>query len=280
MKAKVLTMIIALTAAAAICQAQQTRPARDTEHPQPLPRIHVADGPPQAPPADGHKRDQQAPDRREGDRREAGQRREGPPRGPREIELTPQQQQEMLDWLKQHRPDQHKRLMESQEQRPQRFQAALRMLWPWYENFRRMPEEIQKQALIAQDSRFKVWQLASAIRSGEGDADQLKAQLREEIARLFDAEQHVQKYELEQMEARLAKLKDELKQRQQRRNEVLAERFNQAIERSADRPPREGPEGRPERPEPRGDRGPDAQRRGDAPRQPRTTQPTTSETPS
>jgi hypothetical protein len=180
-------------------------------------------------------------------------------------ELTDEQERELLEWLKENRPEHYRRLEEAKTRRPENRRAALAMMWQWYADWKRMPPEVREQAGVVQRSRLQIWRLVRAINraTDRHEAQRLTGELRETVARLVEAEQKVQAYELEQMEKRLAQLRARLEEARKNREKIVEQRVEEAIERAGssaepgdgrrpgDRTRRDGPGGQ----RPRGPRG-------------------------
>lgn len=160
--------------------------------------------------------------------------------------LTDAEQAELLGWIKQRRPEHLHRLEELRQDRPQQYQMALRMLWRWYQSYKQLPEPLREDFLVEQELRMKTWRLAQAIR--QAPDEQARAKLIEELRgalnRQFEAELKVQRWRLKEMEERLAKVRQDLQQRQENRQAEIDKRLDGLLKASTQpggRPPEGGP---------------------------------------
>ena len=157
------------------------------------------------------------------------------PRGPRSgrpARLTKEQEEKLLEVLAKYRPQFHKHLLELREENPRRYRWALSGMWRWYQRFQRMPEAERKAYLKVQESRIKALRLVRAI--GEEKDQQkvakLKERLRQTVAERFEAEQVRFEARLVRLEKHVERLRENLKDRKQRRDEIIDEQVKQMLE--------------------------------------------------
>ena len=156
-------------------------------------------------------------------------RRGAGPKGPHR--LTEQQEQKLLKVLADKRPEYHKRLLELRESNPRRYRLAMAGMWRWYQRLQRMPREEREAYLKMQEARIKALRLARAIRGEKDDQKiaKLKEQLREAAAEQFQAEQVRFEARLVRLEEHVKRLRADLKDRKQRRDQIIAERIERLL---------------------------------------------------
>lgn len=170
--------------------------------------------------------------------------------GPRASEA------EVLAVLKERLPLRYQRLMELKESSPEEYARYLGRMRRWYGYWKRMPAAIQDADIIQQTTSVRIWQLVDQIRQATADADRaaLQEQLTEAVTKQFEAETVVMAYRLEMLEKALARMRQHLADRREKRDTFLAERVDrllQATTQPADqRPPRRRGEGGFDRPAP------------------------------
>jgi len=185
----------------------------------------------------------------------AGQRS---PRAGRPTRLTKEQEEKLLAFLAKQRPESHKRLLELREENPRRYKWAMFGMWRSYKRVQGMPEAERKAYLKVQESRIKALRIVRAIR-GEKDQQKvakLKEQLRQTAAERFEADQVLFEARLVRLEQRVKRLREDLKDRKQRRDEIIDERVKKMLEAKPDearrrrrhRPPKDAAPPSPESP--------------------------------
>lgn len=166
--------------------------------------------------------------------RPAHPRADAGPRGRtgRPVRLTKEQENKLLEVLAKYRPQYHKHMLELREDNPGRYRRALGGMWWWYQRLERMPEEEREAYLKVQESRIKALRLVRAIRE---DKDQqkvakLKQQLHQTVAEGFEADQVLFEARLVRLEQRVKRLREDLKDRKQRRDEIIDEQVKKMLE--------------------------------------------------
>lgn len=162
----------------------------------------------------------------------AGRPPDPPARHGRGARLTEKQEKEVLDAVKERKPEFYKQLIDLRESSPGRYRRALAGLWRLHQRLRYMPKEEREAVLAEQDARRKVYRLARAARQEKdaAKAARLKQELREAVAAQFQAEQTRFEVRLVQLAKRIKRHEAELKDRKARRDEIIAERFARALE--------------------------------------------------
>jgi hypothetical protein len=177
-------------------------------------------------------------------------RGEGPGPG-----LSEQQESEFLGMLEKTRPEEAVQLKKLKEENPVAYHAAMSAAWRVYQALKDMPPEIQEAHKTQLDSRVKAWRVSRDYLAAQAgpEKDKLRARLTELLGAEFDAEQTIREYRLNQLEDQLKHLRAELKDRQDRRGQVIEQNLQELLSGKfrpkGDGEIRRGPEGRP-RPQP------------------------------
>ncbi|MGC9454653.1 MAG: hypothetical protein ACP5HU_07295 [Phycisphaerae bacterium] len=141
--------------------------------------------------------------------------------------LSEEQEQEILEVLKEHQLGQYQRLMELREEDPDRYQAAVHAAWRWYRRWKSMPEEVQQAANDARNAKIAIYRVTRELRDVEDSymRTRLVGELRQAIRQEFQAELVVREYRLNQLEAELKRLREELRQRREDSEEIISQRL-------------------------------------------------------
>lgn len=140
--------------------------------------------------------------------------------------LTEEQQAELLAAMQKHYPEAAKHLAELKERNPRRYRVAMAMLWRRHQQLQAMPAE-QREAVVQEKRlRVKIARLQRALEAATDSAERerLGKQLAEAVGELFDVEQTRFRQRLARLEAHVKRLREELADRQERRDEIIAER--------------------------------------------------------
>jgi len=166
-------------------------------------------------------------------------RANGPPGRPKRMRpLTEEQEKELLAFLKEHRPDLHSRLTEMRDSTPRRYRWAIAPMWRWYLRYKRLPAKERDVELKQQDVRVKILRLLRAIRKEKdaAKAEKLKKMLREAVTEQIEIEQKAFEIRLARLEEQVKRLREQLKSRDQRRDQIIEERYRRLLEGGALRP--------------------------------------------
>jgi len=166
-------------------------------------------------------------------------RANGPQGHPQRMRpLTEEQEKELLAFLKEHRPDLHSRLTEMRDSKDRRYRWAIAPMWRWYLRYKRLPAEERDVELKQQDVRVKILRLLRAIREEKdaAKAEQLKKMLREAVTEQIEIEQKAFAIRLARLEEQVKRLREQLKGREQRRDQIIEERYQRLLEGGALRP--------------------------------------------
>ncbi len=153
--------------------------------------------------------------------------------------LTAEQQAKALEFLKETRPEHYERLLTLREDNPRGYHRALRMA----HRLMKLPSELRQARMQMWDARIGIWKRIRQIRAAEdaSEKEKLKEQLRRDVAEHFEAEQRQMERRLAHLEEQIGRMRQELKDRQEQREQIISERLERWLERLA-RPP--GPRSR------------------------------------
>jgi hypothetical protein len=172
----------------------------------------------------------------------AGNEGDGPGRGSEgrhgrhgrgsEVDITDEQEQELLAALKRHDSRWHERLLRVKAEHPRRYRFFLARAWDWYEKIRNMPADLQETLKQIREDRLTSWQLVQRYRAAETSDQRQRArkQLAETIGRLLDAEQKLTAYRIAKLEEQIAQIKARMQAQASRREELIEERIEQLLE--------------------------------------------------
>ncbi|MCE5328183.1 MAG: hypothetical protein LLG01_17390 [Planctomycetaceae bacterium] len=148
--------------------------------------------------------------------------------------VTEAQETELLKVLEDKRPEAHSRLMTLKENDAAAYQRMLQELLRWYEKVRKLPKDVQAATVYLTESRQRIYRLARELANAdsEGDREQSRLRLREEIAREFDAEQITQTYRLKQLQQDMDTMRTGLERRAAQREQQIESRYKRALERA------------------------------------------------
>lgn len=194
---------------------------------------------------------------------------DGPPNGPpdhpgdapprdRGRELTEAETAEVLEFVKEHWPEYHARMLQVKEENPRRFRMIVRAAAHRMNQLQGMSEEERDARVRESKLKIEIYRLSQEYRQARNPEDKLalKKEIRTNVAEAFDLEQKVREYGLERLESQLRQLREQLKKRDEQRGEIIDERVEDILRA---RPGRERGD-RPDGDRPRGDREEDRQR--------------------
>ncbi len=138
---------------------------------------------------------------------------------------------EVLAVLKDRLPLRYQRLIELKESSPQEYTRHLNRMRRWYGYWKRMPTAIQDADVLQQTMSVRIWQLVEQMRQAAPEAARpaLEQQLTEAVAKQFEAETVVMAYRLEMLERALARVREHLAERREKRDALLAERVEELL---------------------------------------------------
>ncbi len=167
------------------------------------------------------------------------------PTGRRTLADAKQHETKLLEWVKQVRPEHHKRLVVLKKTNPRLYWWAMRETIKLHRRTKSMPADLRDLMFQQQDLRLRAWRLAKEFRStdSEQDKDRLRADLREVLARMFAVQQKVRLRRLAMLEQRIKLIRANLEQRAKRRDQIIEKKLQRMLN-APQKPRRRGP-GRP-----------------------------------
>ena len=185
--------------------------------------------------------------------------------------LTEEQEKEVLEYLKEKRPDLHKQAMEYREEDPDRYSRMIRPMHYFIQGIKGMAPELREAHEIRQSTRLDMWRLARELIETKDDRrkKEIRLQMHEQADKNFDAEQTVRQDRLRQLAEQIKQMQEDLKERARDRETVIVETVErmissaEAYQERSERDGRQHPGPRPDGP-PRG--GPPEHRDGPRPK--------------
>lgn len=159
--------------------------------------------------------------------------------------VTDEEVAQILEFLGQYLPEIRVDLEKMRDENPSLFQAYLRRMRFEIRQLKSLREEDEKafqNALEEKRLRHRSRDLAARIRASTNDAERerLRAELREVVGKLFDAELLTREAHLKRLEEQLKRLREELKESGTRRTEEIEQRLERLINPPPARMPEEG----------------------------------------
>ncbi|NLW86959.1 MAG: hypothetical protein GXY38_08815 [Planctomycetes bacterium] len=166
---------------------------------------------------------------------------EQPPRRGGRPMVTPEQEQELLAWLKERRAEDFDRLTRLRDENPNVYRWAMNRSWNLYQHYKMLPPEIQQALDAQQKARVRSWRLSRAYISAQDEAQrqEIKTQLLASLGEEFDLEQKLREQRLEQMSEQLERLRAEMAERAAQRQALVEADMERLLK--LDRPPGEVP---------------------------------------
>ncbi len=150
----------------------------------------------------------------------------------RRFELTDSQQAELLEQIKAHRPEEYEQLMKMKESQPRRYRWILAERWRWYQRYKSMPASVQKALLTQYEARVRIARIRKALVDDPSDQQRqtLAAELKTQVAALFDANQTIRTHFLKKLEEKLERFRKELDDRAEQRDKLVSEHVQKILD--------------------------------------------------
>jgi len=154
------------------------------------------------------------------------------------FRVTAEQEAELLAVLKEKRPDFHARLTRLSKEDKRSYRRALGGAWRWYQRWKRMSPQEKAAVKEITNARLRVGRVIRAVREAKRPptAEQ-RAELLDAITKALQAEQALQTIRIKKLEKEIQRLKEDLRDRAERRKEIIAERLERTL-RATTRPAR------------------------------------------
>ena len=145
--------------------------------------------------------------------------------------VNEQQEAELLGALADKRPDEARRLRKLKEENPREYRFALVAAWKQYQTWKDLPPEVQKMFASQQQARLDAWRVSRDFFSAKdpNQKERIRARLMEILGVEFDAEQGVREFRLGQLEDQLKRLRAELRDRADRRAQVIEQNLQDLL---------------------------------------------------
>jgi len=160
------------------------------------------------------------------------------------VRLTPEQEKEALEYLKQRRPEIYEQMVALRDRDPQQYRRSLRNVSIFVGHLRKMPKDVAAAYEEVQQSRLALWRLAREYAKADTPErkQQLESSMHEQADKQFHADQIIRRHRLSELEEQIRQLKSELDQRAKDSNSVIQETVDQYKRSGArygkeDRPP-------------------------------------------
>ncbi len=185
---------------------------------------HATDRPADAPPRHHGGRERPSDESGHADRRDRA-----PGRG---RTLTDEQEAELLEFLHEHMASRYEAIVGMSEENPERYARVMPRMWRWYQQWKDMSPEAQEASIVEHDRRIETFMILRRWRDAESpeEKEQLKAELQEALERHFDAEQALREVQLAELEQRLEQVRQEVQQRADDRDTIVAEHMQRILQ--------------------------------------------------
>jgi ATP-dependent Lon protease len=152
------------------------------------------------------------------------------PKGPGPT-VTEQQEADLLRALEEKRPEEAKVLKKLKEENLREYRFALAEAYRAWQFWKDMPADVQKAHEAQVRAKVEAWRVSRDYLAATDPAqkDKLHARLQELLGQEFDADQTIREYRLGQLEEQLKRLRNELKERADRRSQVIDQSLQELL---------------------------------------------------
>jgi hypothetical protein len=149
--------------------------------------------------------------------------------------ITPEQEQELLDGIKDKRPELYEQAVGLKKTDPEKYRRMLYMLQWSQRRLQALPEDVRQRVQAEMDARLKVSRLLRDIRATDSEPKRkpLIKKLKVAVAEHFDAEQKGREGRLTMLEEQIKRLRAEMEQRAKDRDRIIKDRVNHYMENPA-----------------------------------------------
>ena len=147
--------------------------------------------------------------------------------GAERVNLAGEQESAVMAWLQAERPGYHKLMLELKETDPDRYSDRLPTLMKIMLHQQLMSPQERDATNDEREKQVMVAQIAGRMRQVSDDSAraELKKQLNHAISIQFDAEQALREIRLNELEARIKEIRQELDRTRKEREEIIAGRL-------------------------------------------------------
>ena len=154
------------------------------------------------------------------------------------LYLTQEQEEAVIQYLKEVRPEQSERLLQIRENRPAVYRTFLSRA---YREMRYMDEmkktDPERYRIVEQEKQLESRSQEIAVQyresTDESEKDRLRAELSDVLDRLFDLRQLNREFEIERLERRLAEAKENNTKRLENKQAIIEQRLNELLKEKA-----------------------------------------------
>jgi ribosomal protein S15P/S13E len=172
--------------------------------------------------------------------------------GPRRRQrITEEQEQAVLDFLKQHRPGEYEWAIKLPDDDPRRRRVIRTWWYDVIQKVQHMPPKLRDATIRERDAQVRIVKRIREIRrtNDPAEKEKLKQQLRKDVADHFEAEQELREQRLALLIEQIDRIRSELKERREQRDKIVKERVEEWLKRPVRRGPSRGRRRRPPAPE-------------------------------
>lgn len=150
------------------------------------------------------------------------------------LYLTPEQEADVIEYLKEYYPDNADRLSRLKELRPDTYREQLSRVYRqmrFLENLKETDPEQYERVSEERNLESKSNQLASQYKNttDENEKEKIKTELEDLLYRLFDYRQINRIAEIERLEERLGQLKQDNQNRLDNKDQIVNNRLNEML---------------------------------------------------
>ena len=161
-------------------------------------------------------------------------RRPGDQAQPEILYLTPEQEEEVIAYLRDTRPDRVDNLLDLKGRRPGLYRSFLSRAYREMRYLNRLKEDDpERYEQVAQEKKFEEEARLLAKKYRESEDENERVRLREDLKvlldKLFDYRQMNRQFEIEKLEKRLEELKDVNERRLANKEEIVGRRLDEML---------------------------------------------------
>jgi len=139
---------------------------------------------------------------------------------------TPDQERQLLSFLKKSRQQFYNSLMAQKKENDRRYKKTLEFAWKWYQRYQALDKSVKSEVDREQKARLEISKVLGRMKHAKSDEEwnRLRKEIERRAAIQFDAQQKITKYKLDQMANQLRRLRKELSDRYGDRRKIVAQR--------------------------------------------------------
>lgn len=150
------------------------------------------------------------------------------------MRLTPEEEQEALEFIRVHAPAKAKWLEKIKVKRPMLYKRMVRHILHRKKRLEMLKETDPERYKLWQEQQeleMTSWELAEDYREAEtdGEKEKIDAKLKETLNTLFDLREKDKEFELQRLEKEIAKLKEIIAKRSGHKTEIIDRHMNELL---------------------------------------------------